>query len=48
MLQLGQQDVGHASGKGKDKILSFLVANRTAKGSFCRISVFYAEIKAPF
>jgi len=34
--QLGQQDVGHA-----------FVANRTAKGSVCRISAFFAEIKAP-
>ncbi len=32
---LGQRDVGHSG-----------VANRTAKGSICRISAFFAEIKA--
>ena len=37
MTSAGLQDVGHA-----------VVANRTAKGSICRISAFFAEIKALF
>jgi hypothetical protein len=32
---LGQQDVGHSG-----------IANQTAKGLICRISAFFAEIKA--
>ncbi len=36
-LRAGSQDASHAG-----------VANRTAKGSICRISVLFAEIKALF